>query len=800
MQEAEVDKIQGVENNPENLPTSPNYTRFSRGEVTCSLRAFTIHQGLWGAWSQMAGLSTTVMTGYALWLGADASSVALLSSIVSVMALGQLLAPLIGARFADEKRFILNTRMAALLLRGSILSIPFLVPEGYRFTLLVILLSASLLLVQLSSPYLGSWQSNIIPRNIRARFTSRATIVGTISAMVTGIVVGNFVDAFESADKRIGFVCVYAASMFLGWVSNRALGAAPYPDVEPNSEVFVLGSIIEPLRDTNFLRAMLFSGSSQFAIGLAAPFFSVYMLEHLRLTYTTISIFTAINMMASIAGYRIWAGLIDRFGGKPVLQLLLVPLAMVPLLWIFADVDSYWIIPVAFTIGGFVGAGVSVGMTPLMFDLLPQGRKKPIYLAVWSATVSLIYGLGPLLGSFLSRALVDLEFQIGFKTIEPLHFIFFFSGLAGVVPLILLPAVKDSSIITSRSLLRQISTGNLLRYIYNSSVYKMSYSEHRRARAILAIGRSHSPLAVEHLVESLRDASSEVRRQAAHALGESGSRDAIKYLVRELRDSSSDIRGESAEALGRLGMFDGVEFLLDSLDDDDPRIRISAIQALSEIKGAEVKELLFWHLTNDFEASTFPTLVDVLGAMGDRRIVMPVLRHLHKFRSKAIRLQLLNAIANGLGAQGKFYKLVGYEEHRRANIIKRMLIGSGTLLVGKPFLSQYEIEILSRLFTTAIDQFEAEDNDELKRTFATVVFHLRQATSRNKENNRKMSVEFMTLLQALDGFLGMDFKKLGSDMKAAEETLLAIFVTQLASHTVLVKEDVNPEPAKHTDC
>ena len=69
MQEAEVDKNQGVENHPENLPTSPNYSRFSRGEVTRSLRAFTIHQGLWGAWSQMAGLSTAVMTGYALWLG-----------------------------------------------------------------------------------------------------------------------------------------------------------------------------------------------------------------------------------------------------------------------------------------------------------------------------------------------------------------------------------------------------------------------------------------------------------------------------------------------------------------------------------------------------------------------------------------------------------------------------------------------------------------------------------------------------------------------------------------------------------
>ena len=157
-------------------PTAP-----SRGEVVRSMRAFATHQGLWGAWSQFAGLSTAVLTGYALWLGADAAAVALLSSIISVMALAQLAAPLIGARFGDEKRFILKSRMGAMLLRGSILAIPFAVPEGYRFALLVVLLSASLLLVQLSSPYIGSWQSNIIPRAIRARFTSRATIVATVA-------------------------------------------------------------------------------------------------------------------------------------------------------------------------------------------------------------------------------------------------------------------------------------------------------------------------------------------------------------------------------------------------------------------------------------------------------------------------------------------------------------------------------------------------------------------------------------------------------------------------------------------
>ena len=162
--------------------------------------------------------------------------------------------------------------MGAMLLRGSILAIPFAVPEEYRFPLLVVLLSASLLLVQLSSPYIGSWQSNIIPRAIRARFTSRATIVATVAAMVSGIAVGAFLDAFDEDGKQVGFASVFAASILIGWVSNRALGAASYPrQGGETSERMQLRLIAEPLRDGNFRRAILFFGSSQFASAWRRP-------------------------------------------------------------------------------------------------------------------------------------------------------------------------------------------------------------------------------------------------------------------------------------------------------------------------------------------------------------------------------------------------------------------------------------------------------------------------------------------------------------------------------------------------
>ena len=761
---------------------TPAGSKLSRGDVTRSLRAFTVFQGLWGAWGQLAGLGTAVMTGYALWLGADASSVALLTSIISVMALAQLLAPVIGSRFQDEKRFILIARRIAILLRGSILAIPFVIPEGWRFPALVCLLGASLMLIHVASPFMGSWQAHVIPRAIRARFTSKATIIGTLAAMVTGFVVGAFLDAFDDSSKQIGFTSIFAASMLLGWICTRALAAAAYPGVaQPSGAQFRPQMLLEPLRNPNFRKAVLFYGSSQFALGLAAPFYSVYMLENLKLSYTTISIFTAVSMLASIAGYRSWAGLIDRFGSKPVLQLLLAPYALVPLLWVFTDAEGYLLIPVALIFGGFVGAGVGAGITPLVFDLLPEGSKKPIYLAVWSASVSVIFAAGPLLGSFMGRSLAGLEFHLLSTTVGPLHVIFFASAVAGLVPLVLLGTVRDSSTISSRSLLKRMSRGNLLRYIYNAALYRLSTSERRRARAALAMGKSHSPLAVQELARAMRDASSEVRRRAAHGLGESRSRDAAEHLIGELKDRSSDIRGEAAEALGRLGLADGVESLIESLDDDDLRIRISAIRALAEIKGEEVQELLFWHLTNGFEPLTFPTLVDVLGAMGDRRVVLLALRQIGQFRSVAIRLQLLNAVCNALGAGGQFYKLVAYDEQRRSAAIKRVLSRAGESLAGASFIRPAAAGDLAQLFRRAGQQFDEEDTTALAASIIRIAALLKTEVTAHG-TSAIARTDFHAVIQALDEFLNSDGAAgMLREQPVAVEILLAVCLQRLSA-------------------
>ena len=67
----------------------------TRGQITRSLRAFITASGLWGAWGQATSLGTAVFTGFALSLGADKSFIALCMSIAYLMAVTQVISPLL---------------------------------------------------------------------------------------------------------------------------------------------------------------------------------------------------------------------------------------------------------------------------------------------------------------------------------------------------------------------------------------------------------------------------------------------------------------------------------------------------------------------------------------------------------------------------------------------------------------------------------------------------------------------------------------------------------------------------------
>ena len=750
--------------------------QLSRGQVNRALRSFVVAAGFWGAWGQAVGLGTAAFTGFALYMGADGAFIALFTSAAYFLALGQLLAPMLSAGMGDRKRFVVGGGLVEIGFRGLPLIIPFLVPEPYRLAALVAMVGLSLLSGYLVSPVYNTWIANVVPENIRARFTSRQTIVSTIVAMAAGFAIGQFLDLFPGAG---GFVWVFAAGSVLGLLGYISLLRAPFPrqTAASDEQGTRLGDLLHPFRDPKFRRVALFYGLWTFALGLAGPLYSVFMLDRLRISYTEISIFNALFMLASIAGYRFWAGLIDRFGARPVLQILMTPAAFLPCVWAFNQPGAYHLVPVALILSGILFSGIAVGVNPLLYSLLPRGEKRTVYLAAWSVTVNLMGALGPLLSGLIVAHLEDLRFSVLGVSMGKLQVVFALSTLARLAPLLILRTVKDTPKATSRSLLARMLRGNILSYAYNTTIFSLATGEGTRARAAEALGRSGNPLAIEQLVQALADASPRVRRSAARALGESRSESAAEPLVRELLDGASDIRSEAAEALGRLGFSTSIDPLVEALNDADPRVRISAIRGLAGMRGDEVHELLFWHFESDFDPLTFPTLVDVLGERQDRRIVKPTLVRLADFSSPAVRLQLLNGVCRALGAGDQFYRLLSREDTARVAAIARLLRRSADALSSARCIDPAYRAGLKDLCLQVVSAYEEEKEEEMVEAVRQVVGTVRDGLSATGGQAYGVLSAYVVLI-AIGNFIKSPARE-ASPM--AREIFLAVSLNRLSS-------------------
>jgi HEAT repeat protein len=74
-----------------------------------------------------------------------------------------------------------------------------------------------------------------------------------------------------------------------------------------------------------------------------------------------------------------------------------------------------------------------------------------------------------------------------------------------------------------------------------------------RSVAVLALGRSGNPRAIELLIPSLQDNDEDVRLLVAWVLGKSGDSRAIEPLITILEDSDEDVRETATEALEEMG-------------------------------------------------------------------------------------------------------------------------------------------------------------------------------------------------------------------------------------------------------
>ncbi len=178
----------------------------------------------------------------------------------------------------------------------------------------------------------------------------------------------------------------------------------------------------------DFRRFLLFAGLMHVAVLIAGPFFVLYMLQDLHLSYFGYGGWLASGLLGQLLTLQTWGQFGDRFGNKALLSVTGFMVPFLPMLYLVST-NLGFLLAVNF-FGGVIWAGLALGLQNYVFDSVrPEDRAKAV--ALYSTVNAVGWSVGALLGSWLVNRLPSRIEWAGviFQPESNLPFVFFVSGV-----------------------------------------------------------------------------------------------------------------------------------------------------------------------------------------------------------------------------------------------------------------------------------------------------------------------------------------------------------------------------------
>ena len=335
--------------------------------------------------------------------------------------------------------------------------IPLVVPMNYsiiRIWAFIVLLSVSSVANSIVGVSFMSWMGALVPMDIRGRFFSKRTMICTISSAIAGMAAGRLLDKIPDFK---GFAIVFITAALLGLADILCFIWVKDPPMElPKERIPFLKLFVEPFSNRNYVRFILFISVWNFGVNFVGPFFNVYMIEDLKMSYFTITIFTQVcSNFFTVISIRYWGRIVDKFGNKPVLSICCSLVIILPALWCFTTPENYIIIVFITSIGGILWPGIDLTVTNLSIWLAPE-KNRSIYVANYSLIVSLVgialaFVCGGAFLEFTKPFLNHLNFTFVMgQKFNSFHVLFIMSSLIRLLALLIfLPRIEEENSLTA---------------------------------------------------------------------------------------------------------------------------------------------------------------------------------------------------------------------------------------------------------------------------------------------------------------------------------------------------------------
>jgi MFS family permease len=365
-------------------------------------------------------LNGMFLIGFALLLDANEFMIGILAAIPLFANILQVFSAFIIDKTGSKKNTTIISLNLARVLWIIVIFVSFGLITYNPLILFIIVLIFSSILTAIGNLSLLAWMKDLVPTKHLSEFLGKRNAYASIGGIIVYLVASFLID-WNNSVEMFGLVFLFA--IIIGVIGTFMLKDIPQKKGKLKTITFskFKENMFEPFKNKSFKPLLTFGMVFSFATYVVSPFFIVFMLNDLGMSYFVVSIYLVIYLVARIFGLKIFGKIVDQYGSRPSLVIGTTIKCLTPFAFIFLT-NSPWmhiVVFITFVTDAIGNAAIDLGLYRALFKSAPR-KHDAYYLSAFTSSTNVIAAIGPIIGGAIAVLLKG-------TIVHPIKFLFFFS-------------------------------------------------------------------------------------------------------------------------------------------------------------------------------------------------------------------------------------------------------------------------------------------------------------------------------------------------------------------------------------